>query len=98
VALGVSMTPRYVYWMVSQSEDLPNDAQLRRYDLRRRREEQARLNLSPRVTAFAQDGGVGYYLIPESSECNVVWSCPPPYALHRLTGLRFVRARPIWID
>jgi hypothetical protein len=98
IALGVSMTPGFVYWMASQNQDLPHDAELRRYDLHKRREERGQVDVSPRVTAFGEDGGTGYYLIPEDPTCNVVWSCAPPYALHRSTDLRFERARPIWID
>jgi hypothetical protein len=73
-------------------------AELRRYDRRRRREEPGHAGLSPKVVAIAQDGGTGYYLTPEDPACNVVWACLPPYALHRLTRVRFGRARPSGID
>jgi hypothetical protein len=84
--------------MATQADDQPHDAELRRYNSHRHREEQAQLDLMARVTAFGEDASTGYYLMPEDPGCNVIWACLPPYALHRLTDLRFERARPIWID
>jgi hypothetical protein len=90
---GISITARFVYWVVTQTADRPEVGELRRYDLSRRREERATTPISPHTAGFAQDGRVGYLVSPKSETgCELMIVCASPYEIHRITGLTFKRA------
>lgn len=90
-AFGISLAPGFVYWMVRRdSYSLPMVSELRRYNFKRHREERAQASVSPWVAAFAQDGTTSYYLASVMDQNCVPGFCPAgPFALHRLTGVRF---------
>jgi hypothetical protein len=97
-AFGISLAPGFVYWMVRRdSYSLPMVAELRRYNFKKRREERARAPINPYVAAFAQDGSTSYYLASVTDQnCAPGPFCPAgPFALHRLTGVGFERARSL---
>ena len=87
---GISLTARFVYWMVTQTASAPEVGELRRYDRSRRREERATLRISPHTAGFAQDGSVGYQVTPKSEAgCELMSVCPSPYDIHRIDAVRF---------
>ena len=90
---GISQTAGFVYWVVTQTQDTPLVGELRRFDLSRRREERAKVLISPHTAGFAQDGRVSYRVTP-SSEVGCVFErvCPSPHEIHRFDRLTFERA------
>ena len=91
-AVGISLAPGFAYLMVRRdSYSLPMVSELRRYNFKRHREERAQASISPWVAAFAQDGTTSYYLASAADQnCVQGPFCPAgPFALHRLTGVRF---------
>jgi len=91
--VGVSITAGFVYWVVTEPDDPPELGELRRYDIARRREERATLQLSPHTVGFVQKGTVSYHVIPRSeAACKGFRICPGPYDIHRIDGLVFERA------
>jgi len=73
-----------IYWLLVRDGD-SNVSIVHRYNRTLRRDEQVEAPIGAVASGFAWDGGDAYYAVP----------APEGYAIHRATGLTFVKAPPI---
>ena len=84
-----------IYWLLVRDGD-DTQSVLHRYNRSRHRDEQVQTPIPAAASGFAFDANIAYYAVPANpppASCRPLHDCAT--AIHRATGLRFVKAPPI---